>query len=166
MSFDAFTLSAVSVVVLLGFLLVVVTAMAARPHPPAPGESPPPGGAEGEPGAPRSLAVSRANREFCGAIHRLYPNARVGLDFLVKKEGKGFAIAEWLLPTAVPSPICCGLVPPRPPETGRLPVLRFSDIISWNVTLDCLKPMVSELAMLLLITSSSTVLAPSPVIPV
>ena len=103
MSFDAFTLSAVSVVVLLGFLLVVVTAMAARPHPPAPGESPPPGGAEGEPGAPRSLAVSRAHREFCGAIHRLYPNARVGLDFLVKKEGKGFAIAEWLLPTPVPT---------------------------------------------------------------
>lgn len=47
--------------------------------------------------------MSRAHREFCGAIHRLYPNARVGLDFLVKKEGKGFAIAEWLLPTAVPT---------------------------------------------------------------
>ncbi|MCU0934807.1 MAG: XkdW family protein [Gammaproteobacteria bacterium] len=101
MSLDAFTLSAVSVVVLLAVLLGVVTFMASRSQQ-SRIEALERAGTTREPAA-RPVPETRAHREFCGAIHRLYPNARVGLDFQVKKDGSVLAIAEWLLPTPAPT---------------------------------------------------------------
>jgi hypothetical protein len=101
MSLDAFTLSAISVVVLLAVLLGVVTLMASRTQQ-SRIEALEQAGRTGERAA-RPVPETRAHREFCGAIHRLYPNARVGLDFQVKKDGGALAIAEWLLPTPAPT---------------------------------------------------------------
>jgi hypothetical protein len=98
MSLDAFTISAISVVLLLAVLLVIVSFVTSRATQsrvaalerslPAPKPTP---------------ARVRGQRELCGAIHRLHPNARVGVDFHVKDDGQGPAIAEWLLPTPQPT---------------------------------------------------------------
>ena len=102
MSLDTFTLSAVGVVVMLVVLLAVVSFMTSRAQR-ARIEVLEQVGAQIY--APqRLLPETRAQRDFCGAIHRLYPNARPGLDFQVKKEGGKLAIAEWLLPTPQPTP--------------------------------------------------------------
>jgi hypothetical protein len=102
MSLDAFTISAISVVVLIAVILAVVTFMASRSQQ-ARIEALEHSGNQTAAPPPPAQPETRAHREFCGAIHRLHPNARVGLDFQVKKEGGGLAIADWLLPTAPPS---------------------------------------------------------------
>ncbi len=103
MSLDAFTLSAISVVMLLAVLLGVVTFMASRSQQSRIDALERAEKATDREAPLRPVPETRAHREFCGAIHRLYPNARVGLDFQVKKDAGGLAIAEWLLPTPAPT---------------------------------------------------------------
>ena len=99
MSLDAFTVNAIIVVLVLAVLLMGVIWRSGRdaadrlaalerqvvaPPPPNP-------------------AKRKINREFCGAIHRIYPHAQVGVDFDVQDDGRGPVITEWLLPNPQPT---------------------------------------------------------------
>jgi hypothetical protein len=103
MSLDAFTVNAIIVVLLLAVLLLVVMLKSSRDS-----------GARLQaleqrlrttPSAPPGEPVGKGGRELCGAIHRLYPNARVGLDFQVRREAQGYVISEWLLPSPQPTSV-------------------------------------------------------------
>jgi hypothetical protein len=100
MALDAFTLNAMFVVLLAALLVAYVVFRSSR-HP-------------SSEALDRIAAIERrltpaapspvepGTRALCGAIHRLYPNARVELDFEVGTGPEGPYIARWLLP--VPQP--------------------------------------------------------------
>jgi hypothetical protein len=108
MALDAFTINAIIVVLILALLMLGVMLKSsrdergrlealARPVP-----APQPTVTEPE---------ARGEREFCGAIHRLYPNARVGIDFRVSEGSDGPRISQWLL--AAPEPTAAEIAAAR-----------------------------------------------------
>lgn len=99
MSLDAFTVNAIIVVLILAVGLMVVMLKSSRE---AAGRL---AALERQVSAPvaSSLPKGKANRELCGAIHRIYPNARAGIDFQVQDDGAGPYIGEWLLPSPPPT---------------------------------------------------------------
>jgi hypothetical protein len=96
MAVDAFTLSALAVVVLIAALVVyVVQRMRAETRDRL-------SALEDHLQAHARASLNRPGRELCGAVHRLHPNARLGLDFEIADQGQGPYIKQWLLP--VPQP--------------------------------------------------------------